>query len=118
MPSWELFEAQEQEYRDEVLPPAVTARVAVEAAAPLGWDRYAGPTGEIIAMRGFGASAPIRPADEAFGFTAEHVLEPPVASSRAGAAAMTTHCGSREPVRRSGSTTCIARSSTTASSSG
>ena len=45
MPCWELFEAQDQAYRDEVLPPAVTARVAVEAAAPLGWDRYVGPHG-------------------------------------------------------------------------
>jgi transketolase len=73
MPSWELFEDQDQEYRDFVLPPKVTARVAVEAAAPLGWDRYAGAAGEIIAMRSFGASAPIGPLMKHFGFTAEHV---------------------------------------------
>ena len=54
------FEAQDKAYRDSVLPPSVTARVAVEAASPLGWDRYAGATGEIIAMRSFGASAPDR----------------------------------------------------------
>jgi transketolase len=58
-----------------VLPPKVTARVAVEAAAPLGWDRYVGRDGEIIAMRGFGASAPIGPLMKHFGFTAEHVFE-------------------------------------------
>jgi transketolase len=73
MPCWEVFEAQDQAYRDSVLPPAVTARVAVEAAAPLGWDRYAGPAGEIIAMRGFGASAPLGPLLTHFGFTESHV---------------------------------------------
>jgi len=73
MPSFELFEEQDKTYRDKVLPPAVTARVTVEAAAPLGWDRYAGPTGEIIAMRSFGASAPIGPVMKHFGFTADHV---------------------------------------------
>jgi len=75
LPCWELFEAQEKAYRDKVLPPSITARVTVEAAAPLGWDRYAGPTGEIIAMRGFGASAPIADLMKHFGFTAEHVHE-------------------------------------------
>ncbi|HEY5072283.1 MAG TPA: transketolase [Caulobacteraceae bacterium] len=73
MPSWELFEAQDREYRDFVLPPNVTARVCVEAASPLGWDRYAGAGGEIIAMRSFGSSAPIGPLMKHFGFTAEHV---------------------------------------------
>ena len=57
-----------------VLPPEVSARVAVEEAAALGWDRYAGPTGEIIAMRSFGASAPIQAVQAKFGFTVEHVL--------------------------------------------
>jgi transketolase len=57
-----------------VLPPAVTARVAVEAASPLGWDRYVGHEGEIIAMRSFGASAPAKDLMEKFGFTAEAVL--------------------------------------------
>jgi len=75
MPSWELFEEQDQEYRDFVLPPKVTARVAIEAAAPLGWDRYAGRDGEIIAMRSFGASAPIGPVMKHFGFTTDHVCE-------------------------------------------
>jgi transketolase len=75
LPSWELFEAQDQAYRDEVLPPAVAARVTVEAAAALGWDRYAGPTGAIIAMRSFGASAPGKAVQKRFGFTADAVYE-------------------------------------------
>jgi transketolase len=75
MPCWELFEAQDPEYRQSVLPSGITARVAVEAAAPLGWDRYAGLTGEIIAMRSFGASAPIKDVMRHFGFTTEHVVE-------------------------------------------
>jgi transketolase len=74
LPCWELFEAQDQGYREAVLPAAVTARVAVEAASPLGWDRYAGFTGEVIAMRRFGASAPIDDLLRAFGFTADDVL--------------------------------------------
>jgi transketolase len=75
MPSWDLFEAQDEAYRRSVLPPAVTARVAVEQASPLGWDRYAGPAGEIIAMRGFGASAPAKDLEQKFGFTAEAVVQ-------------------------------------------
>jgi transketolase len=75
LPSWELFEAQDQAYRDEVLPPGVTARVTVEAAAALGWDRYAGPHGAIIAMRSFGASAPGKALEKRFGFTADAVYE-------------------------------------------
>jgi transketolase len=75
LPSWELFEGQDQAYRDEVLPPAVSARVTVEAAAALGWDRYAGPYGEIIAMRSFGASAPGKAVQKRFGFTADAVYE-------------------------------------------
>jgi transketolase len=74
MPCWSLFEAQDQRYRDSVLPPGVTARVAVEAASPLGWDRYAGTSGTIIAMRSFGASAPIGDLLQEFGFTTAHVL--------------------------------------------
>ncbi|MCP1202453.1 transketolase [Acetobacter oryzoeni] len=74
MPSWELFEAQPQSYRESVLPAAVTGRVVVEAGSPIGWDRYAGPTGEIIAMRGFGASAPAGKLLEKFGFTPDAVL--------------------------------------------
>ena len=75
LPSFEVFEAQDLAYRNEVLPPEVTARVAVEAAAPLGWDRYAGPTGEIIAMRSFGASAPAKDLMKHFGFTVEAVID-------------------------------------------
>ncbi|HEV7157771.1 MAG TPA: transketolase [Caulobacteraceae bacterium] len=74
LPSFEVFEAQDLAYRNEVLPPEVTARVTVEAAAPLGWDRYAGPTGEIIAMRSFGASAPAKDLMKHFGFTVEAVI--------------------------------------------
>ncbi|HEY2179906.1 MAG TPA: transketolase [Caulobacteraceae bacterium] len=74
LPSFELFEAQDLAYRNKVLPPSVAARVTVEAAAPLGWDRYAGPEGEIIAMRSFGASAPIDDLMRNFGFTADAVL--------------------------------------------
>ncbi len=75
MPSWSLFEAQDEAYRRQVLPPGVTARLAVEEAAPLGWDRYVGPEGEIIAMHSFGASAPAKDLRGKFGFTPEKVLE-------------------------------------------
>jgi transketolase len=75
LPSWELFQDQSQTYRDEVLPPAAAARVAVEAAAALGWERYVGTAGAIIAMRSFGTSAPGKDAMKAFGFTAEAVYE-------------------------------------------
>lgn len=74
MPSWELFERQDQAYRDSVLPPAVKARVSVEAGAVIGWDRYVGPTGARIGMHSFGASAPIKDAMRAFGFTPKNVL--------------------------------------------
>jgi transketolase len=76
MPSWDLFEAQGQSYRDSVLPPDVTARVSVEAASPLGWDRYVGASGEAIAMRTFGASAPLEDVESTFGFTVEYVYAP------------------------------------------
>jgi transketolase len=72
-PSWELFDAQPRDYRESVLPPAVTARVAVEAGVPLGWERYVGSEGEIVAMNRFGASAPYTVLAEKFGFTAEAV---------------------------------------------
>jgi transketolase len=75
MPSWELFEQQDLAYRASVLPPHIQARVAVEQAAALGWDRYAGPSGTIIAMRSFGASAPIKDLLTKFGFTSEKVME-------------------------------------------
>jgi len=75
MPSWELFERQDEAYRHQVLPPEVTARVAVEQAATMGWDRYVGPTGRVVAMHTFGASAPLKVLLTKFGFTADHVIE-------------------------------------------
>jgi transketolase len=75
MPSWELFDRQEARYRDEVLPPSVRARVAVEAGAVLGWDRYVGPQGVTIGMHGFGASAPVNDLMKEFGFTPENVSQ-------------------------------------------
>ncbi len=74
MPSWDLFEQQDDAYRESVLPKAVLARVSVEAAAALGWDRYVGPQGTIIAMRSFGLSAPGQTVLTHFGFDIEHVL--------------------------------------------
>ncbi|MQB17739.1 transketolase [Pseudomonas lactis] len=75
MPSWELFEDQDQAYRDSVLPPAVKARVVVEQAGPLGWDRYVGQTGAKVVMNSFGASAPLAKLQEKFGFTLENVVK-------------------------------------------
>ncbi|HJH22803.1 MAG TPA: transketolase [Pseudomonas lactis] len=75
MPSWELFEDQDQAYRDSVLPPAVKARVVVEQAGPLGWDRYVGRTGAKVVMNSFGASAPLAKLQEKFGFTVENVVK-------------------------------------------
>jgi transketolase len=75
MPSWELFEQQEQAYRDQVLPPAVTARVAVELASTFGWTHYVGPTGTIVGMTTFGASAPLKVLQKEFGFTKERIVE-------------------------------------------
>lgn len=74
MPSWELFERQGKEYRESVLPPSVTARVAVEQASGFGWERYAGINGHIIAMHSFGASAPDNDLRKWFGFTAGNVI--------------------------------------------
>jgi len=74
MPSWELFEQQDQAYRDSVLPPNVLARVSVEAGSVIGWDRYVGPGGAMIGMRTFGASAPIGDLMTRFGFTPDNVL--------------------------------------------
>jgi transketolase len=74
MPSWELFEQQDQAYRDSVLPPEVTARVSVEAGSVIGWDRYVGNTGAKIGMHTFGASAPIKDLMTKFGFAPEQVL--------------------------------------------
>jgi len=73
LPSWEVFDRQDQSYRDQVLPPEVTARVAIEEASPLGWERYVGDEGLILAMRGFGLSAPFKDVEEEFGFTPEKI---------------------------------------------
>jgi len=74
MPSWDLFERQDAAYREQVLPESVRARVSVEAAAALGWDRYVGRHGTIIAMHGFGLSAPGKAVQAHFGFDVAHVL--------------------------------------------
>jgi len=87
LPSWELFEAQPQAYRDSVLPPAVLARVAVEAGVPQGWDRYVGPFGAVVGVEGrFGASAPVKVVMEKYGFTAANVAEKAVLVKQAVAA--------------------------------
>ncbi|GAA4767930.1 transketolase [Stakelama sediminis] len=75
MPCWSLFEQQDAAYREKVLPRTVTTRLAVEAASPLGWDRYTGPDGDILAMHGFGASGPAPDVQEKFGFTVDHVCK-------------------------------------------
>jgi transketolase len=73
MPSWDMFEHQTQEYQDEVLPPQVTARVAVEQASTFGWERYIGRSGRMIGMKTFGASAPLKELQRKFGFEPDQV---------------------------------------------
>jgi transketolase len=73
MPSWEIFEHQPKEYRDSVLPPHVTARIAIEQGSTFGWDRYVGPAGRVIGMKTFGASAPLKELQRKFGFEPENV---------------------------------------------
>jgi len=68
MPSWEIFDHQPREYRDSVLPPTVSARVAVEQGSTLGWERYVGTAGRVIGMHTFGASAPLKELQRKFGF--------------------------------------------------
>jgi transketolase len=75
MPSWDIFERQAQGYQDSVLPPAVAARVAVEQASTLGWERYVGRSGRVIGMKTFGASAPLKELQRKFGFEPERVTE-------------------------------------------
>ena len=75
MPSWDIFEKQSDDYKKQVLPPAVKARVSVEAASTFGWSQYVGPTGKMIGMHRFGASAPIKDLLKKFGFTADKVVE-------------------------------------------
>ncbi|GAA2076671.1 transketolase [Actinomadura alba] len=75
MPCWELFDRQPREYRDQVIPPGVTARVAIEQASTLGWDRYIGDGGAVVGMHTFGASAPLKQLLTKFGFTPEGVSQ-------------------------------------------
>jgi transketolase len=75
MPSWALFEQQPAGYREDVLPPAVTARVAIEQASTFGWERYVGSAGALVGMSTFGASAPLKELQQAFGFTPELVVD-------------------------------------------
>lgn len=74
MPSWDLFEDQSDAYRESVLPPAIKARVAIEQGSTLGWDRYVGPTGRVIGMKTFGASAPLKELQKKYGFEPEHLV--------------------------------------------
>jgi transketolase len=74
MPSWELFKKQSDEYRDSVLPPSVTARVAIEAGVPQGWEQWVGPHGSVIGLERFGASAPYKIIYEHLGFTTDNVV--------------------------------------------
>ncbi len=86
MPSWELFEQQDRAYREQVLPPDVTARVSVEMASVIGWDRYVGTSGAKIGMHTFGSSAPLKDVLRKFGFTPDKVLaaaKEQIAASRA-----------------------------------
>ena len=74
MPSWEIFEHQPRAYRESVLPPNVTARVAVEQASTFGWERYVGTSGHVVGMNTFGASAPLKELQRKFGFEPDHVI--------------------------------------------
>ncbi|MGF2615789.1 transketolase [Rossellomorea vietnamensis] len=74
MPSWDRFEEQSKEYKDSIIPKAVKKRLALEVASPLGWDRYTGDEGDILAINGFGASAPGERIMEEYGFTVENVV--------------------------------------------
>src|SRR6059036_3495087 len=74
MPSWDIFEHQTQEYQDNVLPPAVKARVAVEQASTFGWERYVGSSGHVIGMTTFGASAPLKALQKKFGFEPDRIV--------------------------------------------
>jgi transketolase len=75
MPCWELFARQTDAYRESVLPRSIGARVAVEAAAGMGWERWVGERGEVVCLRGFGASAPAGELFEHFGLTVDAVVE-------------------------------------------
>ena len=75
MPSWDIFEHQPPDYRDRVLPPDITARVAIEQASAFGWERYVGSAGRVIGMQTFGASAPLKELQKEFGFTVENIVK-------------------------------------------
>ena len=75
MPSWEIFDHQDQGYRDSVLPPPVKSRVALEQASTFGWERFTGLEGSIIGMKTFGASAPLKELQRKFGFEPNLVVE-------------------------------------------
>jgi transketolase len=75
MPSWELFDRQDQAYRDQVLPPALAARLAVEAASPFGWSRWVGDRGAVVGIDTFGSSAPGGEALERYGINATNVAD-------------------------------------------
>jgi transketolase len=74
MPSWELFDQQPPEYRNQVLPPGVVARVSVEQASTFGWERFVGAGGAMIGMHTFGASAPLKDLQRKFGFTPDAIV--------------------------------------------
>jgi transketolase len=75
LPCWELFDRQDQAYRDSVLPPSIRARVSVEEASTVGWDRWVGPSGRMIGMHTFGSSAPLKDVQSKFGFTPDKIAE-------------------------------------------
>ena len=75
LPCWEIFEQQDQSYRDQVLPPAITARVSIEEGSTLGWERYVGTEGAIMGMSTFGQSAPFADVEAEFGFTVDTVAK-------------------------------------------
>jgi len=75
LPCWELFERQDRAYREQVLPPAIAARVSVEEASTVGWDHYVGPAGRRVGMHTFGSSAPLKDLQTKFGFTPDRVAE-------------------------------------------
>jgi len=75
MPSWDIFEQQPRDYRDAVLPPGITARIAVEQASAFGWERYVGTSGRVIGMNTFGASAPLKELQKKFGFDPNNLVE-------------------------------------------
>jgi transketolase len=117
MPSWELFEQQDESYRDHVLPPAVRARVSVEQASVIGWDHYVGMRGAKIGMHTFGSSAPLKDLQTKFGFTPDKVAAAArnqLALARGKTAGIRSK-HSRIAANRCGSTTSAAGSSPAAS---